>query len=82
MTCSETARALTPRALARLARELVGAGADRLDEAQPLRLRQEIVPPQAGDHQHVGLADPLLQRGSVAHLEAVDAGAACQEALP
>jgi hypothetical protein len=67
--------------LERLARELVGAGADRLDEAQPLRARQEIVAPEPRDHQHVGLADPLLERGAVAHLEALDAGRERQEAL-
>jgi hypothetical protein len=65
----------------RLARELIGAGADRLDEAKPLGVRQEIVAPQAGDHQHVGLADPLRQHGAVAHLEAGDAGAEGDEAL-
>ena len=67
--------------LERLARELVGAGTDRLDEAQPLRARQEIVAPEPRDHQHVGLADPLLERGAVAHLEALDAGRERQEAL-
>src|SRR5262249_7458989 len=67
--------------LERLARELVGAGTDRLDEAQPRRARQEVVAPEPRDHQHVGLADPLLERGAVAHLEAIDTGRACQEAL-
>ena len=67
--------------LEQLARELVGAGTDRLDETQPLRARQEIVAPEARDHQHVGLADPLLERGAVAHLEALDAGRERQEAL-
>ena len=67
--------------LERLARELVGAGTDRLEETQPLRARQEIVTPEPRDHQHVGLAYPLLERGAVAHLEALDAGRECQEAL-
>ena len=43
-----------------LARELVGTGTDRLDETQPLRARQEILAPEPRDHQHVGLAYPLL----------------------
>src|SRR5436190_8283226 len=54
---------------------------DRLDEAQPLGARQEIVAPEPRDHQHVGLAYPLLERGAVAHLEALDAGRERQEAL-
>ncbi len=49
----------------RLARKLVGAGADRLDEAQPFRSRQEVVAPEPRDHQHVGLGDPLPERGAV-----------------
>ena len=65
----------------RLTRELIGAGTDRLDEAQPLRARQEVVAPEPRDHQHVGLADPLLEGGAVAHLEALDAGRERQEAL-
>ena len=67
--------------LERLARELVGAGTDRLDEAQPLRARQEIVAPEPRDHQHVGVTDPLLERGAVAHVEALDAGRELKEAL-
>jgi hypothetical protein len=64
-----------------LARELVGAGTDQLGEAQPLRARQEVVAPEPRDHQHVRLADPLLERGAVADLEALDAGRELQEAL-
>jgi hypothetical protein len=71
-------RAVLPE---RLTRELIGAGTDRLDETQPLRARQKIVTPEPRDHQHVGLADPLLERGGVAHLEALDAGRERQEAL-
>jgi hypothetical protein len=67
--------------LERLQRELVGASTDRLNEAQSLRARQEVVAPEPRDHQHVGLADPLLERGAVAHLEALDAGRERQEAL-
>jgi hypothetical protein len=47
----------------------------------PLRARQEIVAPQHRNHQHVGLADPLLERGAVTHLEALDGGRERQEAL-
>jgi hypothetical protein len=36
---------------------------------------------QPRDHQHVGLTDPLLERGAVAHLEAFDAGRERKEAL-
>ena len=65
IACSETARWLTPLALASLilprgqliAGELIGAGADRLDEAELLRLRQQIIAPQSGHHQHVGVPD-------------------------
>ena len=67
--------------LERLQRELVGAGTDRLDEAQPLRARQEIVSPEPRDHQHVSLTNPLLERGAVAHLETLDAGRELKEAL-
>jgi hypothetical protein len=43
--------------------------------------RQQIVSPQARDHQHIGIADALLQRGGIAYFEAVDAGVERQEAL-
>ena len=56
------------------ARELVGAGADRLDEAQPRRAVEEGVVPQAGDHQHTGLADASRERLGIAHRETPDAG--------
>src|SRR5205807_5847836 len=46
------------------ARELVGAGADRLDEAELLGTVENAVMPQPGDHQHIGLAYPLLDRKS------------------
>ena len=61
-------------ALELVARELVGAGADRLDEAQPRRAVEEGVAPQAGDHQHVGLADAGRECFGVAHRETLDAG--------
>ena len=57
------------------ARELVGAGADRLDEAQPRRAVEKGVVPQAGDHQHVGLADAGCECFGIAHRKTPDAGA-------
>jgi hypothetical protein len=72
------AREPHPVLLERLTRKLIGAGTDRLDEAQPFRPRQEIVAPEPRDHQHVGLP---LERGAIAHLEALDAGRDPQEAL-
>ena len=47
--------------LERLARDLVGAGADRLDEAQPLRTQQDIVAPEPRDHQHIAPVRCSLQ---------------------
>src|SRR5262249_19026016 len=58
----------------RCRRELVGAGADRLDEAQPRRAVEKLVPPQPGDHQHIGLADAVYQALGVADRKAADAG--------
>ena len=57
-----------------VARELVGASADRLDKAQPARVLQQAVAPQPGDHQHIRLANPRGQRLGVAYLEASDPG--------
>jgi hypothetical protein len=61
--------------------ELVGARADRLDELQPGRAVEQVVAPQAGDHQHVGLADAGVEPGAVAHLERTQAALAQREAL-
>ena len=63
------------------ARELVGAGADRLYEAKSFRLIEKLVSPQPGDHQHVGLPYALLQGLGVADREAVDAGVERREPL-
>ena len=41
--------------------ELIGAGTDRLNEAQLRRARRQLVAPKAGDHQHVGFADPGIE---------------------
>jgi hypothetical protein len=89
MTCSATARALTPRALASRTPCCLSASrenwsvpaTDRLDEAQPLRARQEVVAPEPRDHQHIGLADPLLEHGAVAHLKALDSYREREETL-
>jgi hypothetical protein len=61
---------LTPRVVG----ELVSAGADRLYQAEVLRAIEKAVMPQPGDHEHVGLAHPLLQGLGIADGEAVDAG--------
>jgi hypothetical protein len=64
-----------------VARVLVGAGADRLDEGEPRRELDEVVAPEAGDAQHVGVADARLQLVDAAHLERADARVAEEEAL-
>jgi hypothetical protein len=60
---------------------LVGARADRLDEGQPAGPVQQIVAPEAGDQQHIGLADPALELCRRTQLEARDPRLARQEAL-
>jgi hypothetical protein len=57
-----------------LARELVSAGADRLDETELRRTVEKSVMPQPGDHQHVGLRHSILQRPGIANREAIDVG--------
>src|SRR5216683_2426970 len=56
-----------------VARELVGAGADRLDEAELFRAVEQPVMPQPGDHQHIGLAHLALQALAVAYRKTGDA---------
>ena len=55
-------------------RELVGAGADCLYEAELRCAVEQAVLPQPGDHQHVGLAHPIFQGLGIADGEAIDAG--------
>ncbi len=55
-------------------RKLVGAGANRLNEAKLARAVEKAVVPQPRDHQHVGLAHPVLQGLGIANGKAVDAG--------
>ena len=52
--CARQADAGTSEVLARV---LVGAGADRLDEGEPRRLRDQLVAPQHRDAEHVGFAN-------------------------
>src|SRR5204862_6341134 len=61
--------------------ELVGAGADRLDEAQPRPAVEELTLPQAGNPQHVGLADAGCERLRIAYRKTPDAGAERRKAL-
>ena len=75
------ARQADAAARQRLARKLVGAGADRLDEAQPGRPIEQPVVPQPRDHQHVGLGQRGCQGLGVAHREAGDAGPERRKAL-
>ena len=80
IACSATARALTPRALARRMPAapsasrviLVGAGADRLDELQLACDFGEFVAPHHGDDHHVGLWNARLELVKGAHLEMGD----------
>jgi hypothetical protein len=53
-------------------RKLISAGADRLDKAEFLRALKKAVMPQPRDHEHVGLADPILQGPGIANGEAID----------
>src|SRR5271169_1344955 len=55
-------------------RELIGAGADCLYEAELRCAVEQAVLPQPGDHQHVGLAHPIFQGLGIADGEAMDAG--------
>jgi hypothetical protein len=61
--------------------ELVGAGADRLDEAQPRRRVEEVVAPEAGDHDDLRFADALLEIFPRSHFEALDGRLPRKEAL-
>jgi hypothetical protein len=55
-----------------IARELIGAGTDRLDITKLLRRRDKVVIPEAGDHEHVGVADPGVEICPVPDLKALD----------
>ncbi len=89
MACSATARSLTPcplasrtpRGLEQRAVVLVGAGAQRLHEAQAGRAVQQVIAPQAGDDEHVRLADARFQLLERAHLEAAQAGVSRGESV-
>src|SRR5262245_6772249 len=54
--------------------ELVSAGADRLYEAELFHAVEKAVLPQPGDHEHVGLAHPVLQGLGIADGKALNAG--------
>ena len=62
-----------------LAPELIGAGPDRLDEAQLGGARGEIVAPQPRDHQHIGIGDAPAKLLGAANLKARDTGIAPRE---
>jgi len=64
-----------------VARELVGAGADRLDETELPCAIEKAVLPQSRDHQHIGLTDMLLQGLGVADGETADAGVESRKPL-
>jgi hypothetical protein len=79
---------LTPRArkpdaalLQRLAPELIGPGADRLDETQLPGTLDELVAPQPRDHQDIGLGNPLLKLLKAPHFKTRDTGVALQKPL-
>ena len=57
-------------------RELVGARADRLNEAQTLGPREELVAPQPRHHEHIRLGNPPREAVEVAHLEVTERRAA------
>ena len=56
----------------RVARILVGAGADRLDEGEPRGARDELVAPQHRDAEDVEFAEPRRELVEAAHLEMPD----------
>jgi hypothetical protein len=58
--------------LERITRILVRAGADRLNEAQPRRPRDELVAPHHGHAQEIELAKPRRELIQRAHLEMPD----------
>ena len=58
----------------RVAIVLVGAGADRLDEGEPRRARDELVAPHHRHAQHVEFAEPRVKLVEGADLEMADAG--------
>ena len=64
-----------------VARVLVGPGTDRLDERQPGGQRNELVPPQPGDDEHIRFANSRAQIVDGGHLEVIDAGRAQREAV-
>jgi len=91
IACSDTALALTPAALAsrmpalrqNLARELVGAGADRLDETEFRRDIHKVVGatgPTPPAHRTPGIA--RVEFIARAHLDAVDAGVSQRKSGP
>src|SRR5581483_4507361 len=61
--------------------ELIGAGADGLNEMQLARALGELVAPQPRNHQHVGLTDARLELFARGHAEAFDRQLAQHEAL-
>jgi hypothetical protein len=65
---------LTPAALANRTSRAASARADRLNEAQPARQRNQPVVPQAGHDDHVGLGCEPVEFVALAHFEAADAG--------
>ena len=89
IACSATARAFTPcgarkadaGGLERLALILVGAGADRLDELELRRARDQVVAPHPGNADHVGIRDAHGELLGRVHLEMPDAGVARRKAL-
>src|SRR5262249_54925113 len=56
--------------------ELIDPRPDRLNEAQLDRARDQIVAPQAGDDEHIGLADARVEIIARAHLDGTHAGVA------
>src|SRR4030095_10668876 len=52
--------------------ELIGAGADCLNETKALRALEQGVAPEARDHHHVSFADPALELVQRSNFEAVD----------
>jgi len=62
--------------LERVARVLVGAGADRLNESEPWRPLNELVAPQHGHAQEIELAQSRRELVERADLEIPDPGVA------
>ena len=79
LVCSLRAREPDISGFQRVAAELVGAGADRLDEFQPRRLGEQLVPPETRNDEDIRLTEAGLQLIEAADLEMLRRMSPCLE---